>query len=152
MEHRDDKHNKILPKQVVIIRVETEEIPRVSASERIDVQPLKNGFFRLTVRYGFAEDPNLPEVLSRVKAHGLNFKPMETSYFPGRERILATDRKGMAIWRERLFALMSRNALPATYYFQTRPTVSSNSGPRWRFRRRRGASRYPSGSLSSKAW
>ncbi|MGA7305585.1 MAG: potassium transporter Kup [Rhodothermales bacterium] len=115
------KHNKVLHKQVVILRVETEDIPRIPPSERVEVEALDNGFYRLTMRYGFAEDPNIPEVLSRVKTDGLRFEPMETSYFLGRERILATDLKGMAIWRERLFAMMSRNARSATAYFHIPP-------------------------------
>jgi len=115
------KHNKVLHKQVVILRVETEEIPRIPSSERVEVEALDSGFYRLTLRYGFAQDPNIPKVLSSVKTDGLRFKPMETSYFLGRERILATEIEGMAIWRERLFALMSRNARPATAYFHIPP-------------------------------
>jgi KUP system potassium uptake protein len=115
------KHNKVLHQQVVVVRVDIEEVPRIPESKRVELETLKSGFYRLTVRYGFAQDPNIPEVLSSVKTDGLRFEPMETTYFLGRERILATPIPGMAIWRERLFALMARNARSATSYFQIPP-------------------------------
>jgi KUP system potassium uptake protein len=70
------------------------------------------------MRYGFMERPNVPEALEQMSRPGLRIDPMETTYFLGRERLLATDRPGMMLWRERLFAWISRNARPATYYFR----------------------------------
>lgn len=115
------KHNKILHKTVVLLTVMTEERPHVSRKERVKVIPLGKGLFRVIIRYGFMEDPDVPQVLNKVNSEGLQIKPGETTYFLGRESLVATRRPGMAIWREKLFAWMSRNALGAGYFFDLPP-------------------------------
>jgi KUP system potassium uptake protein len=111
------RHNRVLHEDVVILTVETEETPHVPASERVSVDELEGGFYRVTIHYGFMEDPNVPEDLKRVKLPGLNLDPKESTFFLGRERILATEKPGMAIWREKLFAWMTRNSREATSFF-----------------------------------
>lgn len=115
------KHNKVLHEQVVLLSVNTEEIPRVPPKERIEVHKLDNGFYRVILHYGFMEDPNVPRDLARARKLGLDFKPSETTYFLGREHLFASKTPGMAIWRENLFAAMSRNARTATDFFRLPP-------------------------------
>lgn len=115
------KHNKILHERVVLLTVISEERPHVLPSERVQVISLGKGIFRVILRYGFMEDPDVPAVLMSVKAEGLEFKPSDTTYFLGRESLVASPRPGMAIWREKLFAWMSRNAVGAGYFFDLPP-------------------------------
>ena len=115
------KHNKVLHDQVVFLRVATEEIPVVARGDRVAVEPLGNGFFRVVARYGFTEDPDVPAVLELAREHGLEARPAQTSYFLGRETLIATRKRDMALWREKLFALMSRNARSATAFFRIPP-------------------------------
>jgi KUP system potassium uptake protein len=113
------KHNHCLHERVVLVTVETEEIPRVPESERVKARPLGNGFFRVLIRYGFVESPDVPRALSQVDCPGLEFPPMETTYFLGREKVISTERRSMRPrWREKLFALMSKNARDATSFFE----------------------------------
>jgi KUP system potassium uptake protein len=115
------KHNKVLHEQVVLLTVETEEIPEVEEAERREVEALGHNFFRVVLRYGFTEDPDVPTALARLRQPGLRIRPMETSYFLGRETLIASRKPGMAIWREKLFAIMSRNARTATSFFALPP-------------------------------
>jgi KUP system potassium uptake protein len=112
------KHNKVLHERVVLLTVLTVDVPRVYSDERIDVEKLAAGFYRLIVRYGFMEDPNVPAALAQARSKGLKIDPMTTTVFLGRETLLATTRPGMAIWREKLFAMMARNAARATAYYR----------------------------------
>jgi KUP system potassium uptake protein len=93
----------------------------VSDQKRVDLRELGQGFYRLIVRYGFMQDPDLPNVLESVTAPGLQFPPGDTTYFLGKETLLATKRPGMAVWREKLFGVMSRNARSATSFFRLPP-------------------------------
>lgn len=115
------KHNKVLHERVVLLTILGEEIPYVRTAERLKVQDLGKGFYRIIGRYGFMEDPNVPELLERAKAEGLEFKPLETTYFLGRETLIPSQKPGMAKWRTRLFGFMSRNAHRATSYFRIPP-------------------------------
>lgn len=112
------EHNKILHEQVVILVVATREIPHVPTEERVTLERLENGFYRLIVSYGFMDDPNLPLALEQAESVGLKLDPMKVSYFLGRETVIVSERPGMAMWRERLFALMSRNAQRAMIFFR----------------------------------
>ena len=112
-------HNKVLHRQVIFLNVHTEEIPYVPPEERTELKPISNGFCSLKIHYGFMESPNVPAVLRQIKVPGWEIRLAEVTYFMGRETILSTIRpSGMARWREKLFAFMSRNALPATAFFQ----------------------------------
>jgi len=112
------KHNKVLHERNVLLTVETAETPHAEMDERVTVEPLGGEFYQVTLRFGFAEDPDVPVALSVVRQCGLPFDLMDTTYFLSRESIVATDRPGMALWRDRLFAFMARNATPATAFFQ----------------------------------
>jgi len=113
------KHNKVLHERNVLLTVEVLETPVAEAEERINLEDLGNDFFSLGLRFGFAEDPNVPLALSQCARAGLPFDMMDTTFFLSRENIVADVRRpGMALWRDKLFAFLSRNALPATAFFQ----------------------------------
>ncbi|HET7162301.1 MAG TPA: potassium transporter Kup [Rhodanobacteraceae bacterium] len=111
------KHNKVLHKRNVILTVDTLETPHADPDERLELSDLGHDFHRLTLRFGFAEDPNVPAALHECAKQGLEIKMMDTTFFLSRETIVATDRPGMALWRDKLFAFLARNALPATAFF-----------------------------------
>jgi KUP system potassium uptake protein len=115
------KHNKVLHERVVLLTVVTEESPYIARAERLELQTLGNGFYRLVIHYGFMEDPRVPNALEQVKAYGLDLQLEEISYFLGREVLFATHRPGMALWREKLFVVMARNARSATDFFSLPP-------------------------------
>ena len=96
--------------------MEIEEIARVSEANRYQWEELGNGVFRLVLHFGFTEDPDLPKLLGRIKGP-VTFAPMSTSYFLGRETLIATRAPGMALWRDHLFGWMMRNASSASTYF-----------------------------------
>jgi len=110
-------HNKVLHEEVVLLTVVTEEIPRVPAGEKIELEDLGSGFFQLTAHYGFMEDASLPHILGAAKAKGLDLSMAETSFFLGREALFARTKSGLAAWRIAVFRFMSRNALGATTFF-----------------------------------
>jgi KUP system potassium uptake protein len=83
----------------------------------VAVEELGRGCYRIRLNYGFMEEPNVPEALAALKEKGMEFKPLETTYFLGRETLIPSRRPGMAIWREHLFAMMNRNARTATSFF-----------------------------------
>jgi KUP system potassium uptake protein len=115
------KHNKVIHEQVVLLTIVTEEVPHVAPAERLEVDALGQGFHRLTAWYGFMEEPNIPRLLERAREHGLVCDPEEVTYVLGRETLLATERPGMAIWREKLFSFLSRNQQRAAAFFQIPP-------------------------------
>ncbi len=111
------RHNKVLHQRIVLLTVVTEDIPRVTGDERVDIQDLGDGFYRVTAHFGFMQDPNALEVLSRVRGRGLDVSPTDVTFFLGRETLLPSSRGQMTLWRYRLFAFMSRNARHATNFF-----------------------------------
>lgn len=116
------KHNKVLHETVVVLTLVTEERPRVRTDQRAKVEEVGAGFYRIVLRYGFMDTPHVPRALARIHHPGLEFAEMKTTYFLGRNRVLASHReKGMAFWREKLFALMARNSQDATTYFHLPP-------------------------------
>ena len=114
-------HNKMLHEQVVFLTVLTEEVPIVPPEDRVRAEDVGDGFYWVTARYGFMQDPSVPDILERVGAFGLEVRLEATTFFLGRETLLATERPGMARWREALFSFMSRNALRATAFFKIPP-------------------------------
>jgi len=113
------KHNKVLHERNVLLTVEMLETPTADPGERIEITELGGDFYGLALRFGFAEDPNIPQALTRCSKMGLPFDMMDTTFFLSRENIIAdAKRPGMALWRDKLFAFMARNALPATAFFQ----------------------------------
>jgi KUP system potassium uptake protein len=112
------KHNKVLHERVVFLTVVTLDIPFVPDDERVQIKALGCDFLRMTADYGFKEDPDVPELLENCGRQGLAFDMMETSFFVSRETLIATVTPGMAMWRERLFVSMSKNATKASEFFQ----------------------------------
>ncbi|HEX7979448.1 MAG TPA: potassium transporter Kup [Gemmatimonadaceae bacterium] len=111
------KHNKALHEQVVLLSVLATDVPYVKEAERVEVKVLGQGFFRVLVHTGFMETPNIPEILALCADRGIRARPMETSYYLGREMLLPTGTSRMAGWRKRLFIVMSRNAQSAARFF-----------------------------------
>lgn len=111
------EHNRVLHERVVFLTLVTREIPYVDDRERFEVDGHGDGVYRVLAEVGFAEEPNVPALLRRLELDGDRVDPDEATYFLGRETLIATDEPGMARWRERLFALMSRNAERAPRYF-----------------------------------
>ena len=112
------KHNKVLHERNVLLTVEVLETPTAEDEERVTVEHLEDSFYKVTLRFGFAEDPDVPDTMESIQACGLPFDLMDTTFFLSRESIVATDRPGMARWRDKLFVFMQRNATPATAFFQ----------------------------------
>ncbi|MDQ8035860.1 MAG: potassium transporter Kup [Pedobacter sp.] len=112
------KHNKILHERNVLLTLVTRDIPFVDESERVTVSEISHNFFLITGYYGFKEQPDVPALLAECGPQKLEFDMMDTSFFLSRERIIATPAPGMAMWREKLFVGMSRNAAAATDFFQ----------------------------------
>jgi KUP system potassium uptake protein len=115
------KHNKVLHEKVVVLNVRTEDLPHVPLAERVGAEALGDEFYRVRVRYGFMDDPDIPVALSRVPPEVLRLELAQASYFLGRENLIPRRRRGMARWREALFVWMSRNAQTATTYFRLPP-------------------------------
>jgi KUP system potassium uptake protein len=115
------KHNKVLHEQTLVLTITTEDVPHVPSSERVTVESLPLGMRRIIARYGFMEDPSIPDILKRCREAGLPFNVMSTSFFLGRETLIASKQPGMALWRETLFVWMSRNARSATAFFRIPP-------------------------------
>jgi KUP system potassium uptake protein len=115
------KHNKVLHEQVVLLTILSEDVPHVVGEERVEVERLELGFVRVIARYGFMENPSIPDILKRGREKGLQFQLMSTSFFLGRETLIPSKKPGMAVWREALFAWMSRNARSATAFFRIPP-------------------------------
>ncbi|MFL6596831.1 MAG: potassium transporter Kup [Chthoniobacterales bacterium] len=125
------KHNKVLHEQVVLLTVRTEEVPYlVNAKDRVALEDLHEGFWRAQIHFGFIEKPNVPVALDRVKQADLRFDPMRTTYFIGRETILATRKLGLSSWRGSIFAWMTRNAGDVTSYFCLPPNGVVELGAR----------------------
>jgi KUP system potassium uptake protein len=115
------KHNKILHERVVLLRLAVGDAPYVEPSERVQIEDLPLGFYRVTGFFGFMESPDLDIVRESCLKEGLDLDPMKTSFFLGHESIVATSRPGMARWRKHLFSFMARNAQQATAYFKLPP-------------------------------
>jgi KUP system potassium uptake protein len=112
------RHNLVLHERTIIATVITEEVPYVPVEQRIDLRPLGKGFYRLIIRYGFMEAPDVPAALERCVGPSFPIDIRNTSFFVSRETILPSLQPGIALWREKLFALMSRNAQNATDFFK----------------------------------
>jgi len=116
------KHNKVLHERVLLLTVKIEDEPYVEDEKTFHLEDLGQGFYRMIVRYGFMQETNVPQALARVEACGPPIKMMETSFFLARQTLVASPEKpGMALWRERLFAWMLRNAESAMEFFSLPP-------------------------------
>ncbi|MDQ3495778.1 MAG: potassium transporter Kup [Pseudomonadota bacterium] len=112
------KHNKVLHERNVFLTVETLATPYAPVGRRLKIEPIGDDFHRVLVRFGFMETPDVPLALMRsCDDGGIYFDPMDTTYFASRETVVPGARRGMPVWRDRLFAIMHRNAAPATGFF-----------------------------------
>jgi KUP system potassium uptake protein len=112
------KHNKVLHERVVILTVAIQDVPYVDEAERFAVKAMGNGFYRLTMRAGFLEETDVPAALKRVDMCGEPFQMMKTSFFLSRQTLLPSAKPGMALWREKLFSWMLRNAASPMEFFR----------------------------------
>ena len=112
------KHNKVLHERVILLTVRIEDVPYVDDRRRTAMEDLGQGFYRLVIHYGFMQEPDVPAALAQVTDCGSQFRMMDTSFFLARQTLLASSRPGMALWRERLFSWMLRNAESAMEFFR----------------------------------
>ncbi len=112
------KHNKVLHERVLFVTVQTLDVPEVAAEERWAIEELSPGVHRVTLRYGFMESPNIPRALEDLRAVGLDYDSMQSSFFLGREVLVRAMVPKLPKWRLFLFLLMARNAVPATEFFR----------------------------------
>jgi len=137
------KHNKVLHEQVILMSIKTEDIPHVADEDRISFRELGQKFYFVTGRYGFMESPDVPELLRQLQSFGVSIRPLETTYYLGRETLIATPtQRGatadgrvlkLALWRKKLFILMSRNAQSATTFFNLPPNRVVEMGAQIQF-------------------
>jgi KUP system potassium uptake protein len=111
------KHNKVVHERLILLTVQPEEIPRLKDEERVSAHYLGYDTWRIVVRYGFIENPNLPRALELCERYGLHFEMMDTTFFLGRATLIPSPRKGMALWREKLFASLFRSATRPMDFF-----------------------------------
>jgi len=112
------KHNKVLHQRVLFVTVINEDIPRIGAEARREVTELAPDIHRVILRYGFQESPHIPRELESLRDLGIPFEPMQTSYFLGRETVVAAAVPKMSRWRQWIFTLLTRNSMPATEFFR----------------------------------
>ncbi len=113
------KHNKVLHERNVFLTVETLNVPHAPKDKRLKIEEIGENFYRVLIRFGFMETPDVPLALMRsCDRGGIHFDPMDTTYFASRETVIASRRRGMPIWRDKLFVLMHRNAASATGFFR----------------------------------
>ncbi len=126
------KHNKVLHQRVLMMSVLPEQIPQVDETDRLRLRELAEGFYEVTARYGFMETPDVPAALSALESKGLIVRPMETTFYLGRETLIPTrsepagashppGARRLPLWRRKLFAVMARNAPSATAFFNLPP-------------------------------
>ncbi len=112
------KHNKVLHERVIVMTVMVEDVPYVPEANRVELRDLGEGFYRMTLHYGFLEETDIPAALKAADMCGGSFEMMQTSFFLSRQTLIASQQPGMALWRERLFAWMLRNAATAMEFFK----------------------------------
>jgi KUP system potassium uptake protein len=112
------KHNQILHERVVLMTIKTADKPFVKNSKQIELQDLGKNFSRVTVTYGFMQNPNLPRALQLCEAHGMTFDMMSTTFYVARESVVRSVKSSFPPWRAHIFRLMSKNATSATDFFK----------------------------------
>ncbi len=115
------KHNKVLHEKVVLLSILSEEVPTIPDAERITIVPLDQGLFRIKARYGFMESTDVPAILRRAQGVGIDAKPLDTTYYLGREQLIPTGPGHLWRWRKKLFVFMSRNSRSATAFYKIPP-------------------------------
>ncbi len=112
------KHNKVLHEKVLFVTVTTLDEPEAGADRRTEVVELAPGIHRVMLRYGFMESPNVPRALEDLRGRGVDYDPMQVSYFLGREVLVRAMAPKLSVWRLWLFLVMARNAVTATEFFR----------------------------------
>lgn len=115
------KYNHVLHEKTVLLDVVTEDVPRVLPAARVQLKSLEDGFFQLSLHFGFMEETDVPKALANIVSEEICFDPEQTNYFLGSQTLFATKHPGMALWREKLFIAMYRNAGRAVDYFKLPP-------------------------------
>ena len=115
------EHNRVLHERVILLTVATSDVPYVPDAQRAELEPLGQGFYRVAMRYGFMQEPDVPAALMLVATPDFPVDLDRTTFFLGIETLLLSDRPGMPLWKERLFVLLSRNAVRATSFFKIPP-------------------------------
>ena len=121
------KHNKVLHEKVILLSIQTADVPEVRNDERMKIDRLEHGFVRAVARYGFIESPDVKEIMELLRREGVRSRPLETSYYLGREQLIPLKKPWkkngltMNVWRKRLFALMAKNSRSAAEFFQLPP-------------------------------
>jgi KUP system potassium uptake protein len=115
------KHYKVLHETIVLLAVEIKDEPYFDPEHRVEVENIGSGVWQMVIHYGFMDDTDIPKALAEVNLEGLDLDPAKTSYFLGRETLVATQRHAMASWREKLFIWMARNAAGAGLFFRLPP-------------------------------
>jgi KUP system potassium uptake protein len=113
------KHNQVLHQRVLILNVKVEDMPHVRPEKRVEVHAATHGFYRVVLHYGFMEEVDIPRALAGITTCGEPFNMMSTSFFLGRQKLIAAKKnRGMALWREKLFAWMLKNSESAMEFFK----------------------------------
>ena len=113
------KHNKVLHERVVFLTIVTDDAPYVAREQQVEIETLQPNFHRITGHYGFMQEPDVPQLLRRAhNLHGFHCDAADATFFLGRETIVPSKARGMALWREHLFAFLSRIAQPPAHYFK----------------------------------
>ena len=115
------KHNKVLHEKVVILTVKFLDVPHTNLDERVTVEAMQHEFYRVTIKYGFKDEPDLPRDMVLCEARGLEMNQMDTSFFIGKEILIASEKSGMAIWRKKIFIGLFRSAETITNQFKLPP-------------------------------
>lgn len=126
-------YNRVLSEQVVLLTVASKEVAHVTAAEQLQVEPLGEGVHRLLLTFRFMDEPDVPRALAEAAQRGLSLDPQTITYFIGRSTVIASNIPGMALWREKLFALLTRNAAAASDYFSLPPQQVVELGTRVEF-------------------
>jgi KUP system potassium uptake protein len=111
----------VIHRDIVLLSLKNEELPRIPDSERVLIQRLEAGFTLITARYGFSENPDLSSLLSQIKIDGLDLTPGKVTFFLGRETLILMPRNNMWPWRKKLFLFMSKNSIDASKFFNIPP-------------------------------
>jgi KUP system potassium uptake protein len=111
-------HNQVVHEKVIVLTITTDEIPHVPHKERAIVEEIVPGFYRVLARYGFMESPHVPQLLKHCEQFGLHVDLEKTTFFLGRETLIASNRTELPKWQEKIFAFMAQNAQRATDYFK----------------------------------
>lgn len=122
------RHNNMLHSTVVLLNIQTEEIPRVPKEQKVEVEPLGEGLYSLIARYGFMEQPDIEEIFALSNEQGMTLNTKDASFFLGREKLGISDNPGMSRWRANLFVFLSKNSMDASSYFGIPPNRAIEVG------------------------